>query len=366
VKGLDHRSHGGNLRALAEASGLPAASILDFSANLSPLGPPPWLGEAVAEGAARVGAYPDPDSLAARAAASRRFGLPAGRFLFADGADSLIFALPRALGVASCLAFSPTYSGYLRACTRAGIEPILVPLREERGFAPDWEALLAAARRAPGPVLAWLGAPNNPVGGAAPAEAVRRLASSREDIFILLDESFAELSGDLQGLAATAPRNVLVARSLTKTYAVPGARVGFLAGEPGLLAAVRAELPAWPLSSFGEAIATRALADEAWAREGARLVAAERGTLVAALGRIGTAPALGVYPGPANFLLVRFPGDSGAVDAARALLARGIATRTYGPEEGLDGRFMRLAVRTGAENARLAGALAEVMREATR
>ena len=64
MPGIDEHSHGGNLRALGLESGRDPGAILDFSANLNPLGPPPWLRPAVERGLARVAAYPDPDATA--------------------------------------------------------------------------------------------------------------------------------------------------------------------------------------------------------------------------------------------------------------------------------------------------------------
>ncbi len=353
-----HLDHGGRLRALSELTGVPERDILDFSANLSPLGPPPWLAEAIAEGTERVTAYPDPDAERARAAAAARFSRPSDEFLFADGADSIIFATPRALGVRSVVCVSPTYSGYLRAASHAGIAPTLVPLRAEDGFAPDEDEIARAVRSAPGPVLACVGAPNNPAGGFLPDGALERLARARSDLWILFDESFAELAGRGDENVSRAQRNVIVARSLTKTYAVPGARVGFAAAAPDIARALREELPAWPVSSFGEAIAVRALADRAWAERGASFVADARAGFVDGLRAL---PGLDVFPGPANFVLVRFARADGAAAASRALLAAGIATRSFSPREGLDGRYLRLAVRTPEDNARFLRALRDAM-----
>ena len=94
---IDHLDHGGNTRLIAASANLPESEILDYSANINPFGPPPWLDEAIAEGRDRIALYPDPEATGARKTASLRFVTPPGRFLFADGADSLIFALPRGL-----------------------------------------------------------------------------------------------------------------------------------------------------------------------------------------------------------------------------------------------------------------------------
>ena len=198
-RGVDQFSHGGRTGELAEAAGVSEEELLDFSANINPAGPPPWLGEAIAEGAGRIGVYPDPDAGRAREAAALRYGLGRDRFVFADGADSLIFALPRALGASSCLAPSPSYSGYLRAADRAGLRTSPVPLdpEEEYSLASEGFArrLAETMARATPPALVFLGAPNNPVGGGLERASLLELAGRHPEAFFALDESFAELRG---------------------------------------------------------------------------------------------------------------------------------------------------------------------------
>lgn len=361
MPGIDEHSHGGNLLALGLESGRDPGAILDFSANLNPLGPPPWLRGAVERGLARVAAYPDPDATAAREAASRRFGLPPSRFLFADGADSIILALPRALGAGRVLAFSPGYSGYLRAVSRSGAAFTPVRLEPGRDFALDSGAMAAAlaGRGGHATTLVFLGSPNNPAGGSLADEALCELASAFPAVTFAVDESFAELAGRPDGLVGRHPANILVIRSLTKTFAMPGLRAGFVEGEPELLGAIRRELSAWPLSSFAEEACVDALADRDWGRAGAAFVESARTSMVAGLAAL---PGLRVIPGPANFILAGLVAGRGARRLRGLLLGEGIAIRVFAPEEGLDDGWFRLAVRRPEENGRLADALCGIMR----
>jgi adenosylcobyric acid synthase len=359
MQGIDHRSHGACRRELAIAAGVPEEAFLDFSANINPLGPPSWLAEAIAEGTRRVAWYPDPDSRAAREAAARRYGIASECFLFADGADSLILALPRALGAVSCIVVSPTYSSYLRAATLERAELLRVPLFGEGGpslASVSFIARLSAAiETAPRPALVFLGAPNNPVGGSVPREILLELASRHPEATFALDESFAELAGEDQGMIGWGGPNLVVLRSLTKTWAAPGARVGFASAAPSILDALRAELSAWPLSSFGEAIAVRALGDLSFAAASAAFVARAEADFARSLDALG---GIKVHRSGANFLLLEFCSPDACRAAHAALLRCGMAARLFSEAEGLDGRFMRAAVRRPEENARFLAALA--------
>jgi adenosylcobyric acid synthase len=367
MRDIDEHSHGGNLRLASAASGLPPARILDFSANLNPLGPPPWLAEAVAKGLSEAGRYPDPDSLRAKEAASARFGLPPERFLFADGADSIVFALPRALCASTVISFSPSYSGYLRAAKRSGARIVSVPLDEAQDFALDAAALddALSSSDSGGTLLVFLGAPNNPVGASLGLGATADLARRHMNAFFAIDESFLELStreSAGEGLVGKLPENCITVRSLTKTFAMPGIRAGWAYGEAGFLKRIRAELQAWPLSSIAENAAVMALGDTQWGARGAEFVKAARDLFEPDLRyRLSGLPGFKLYPAEANFLLARLPEGRSARETADALLGRGILVRSFAEAEGLGDSWLRFAVKRPEENAVLSQALADAL-----
>lgn len=370
----DHLKHGGNTRLIAQAAGISEKEILDYSANINPFGPPPWLKEAIAEGSAGINLYPDPEATEAREAAAARYSSTPRHFLFADGADSLLFAIPRALGANVCILPSPTYSGYGRAARRSGSSKIILPLLPEEGFRMDGPQFLSSLREAlaecgnevaasggsaadhphEGRTILFLGAPNNPAGGALPKSTVEALAQAFPLHFFVIDESFLELSRGGDSLIGTKTENIIVARSLTKAWAVPGARIGFIYAKPEIITTVRAEIPAWPVSSFALAIARRALADTDFLAHSVPLLLEEEESFSAAL---DTLPGFKVFRSGANFLLVDFGEDHRGEVITRALLELGIAVRRFLPGEGLSGRYARLAVRSREENLRILEAL---------
>jgi histidinol-phosphate/aromatic aminotransferase/cobyric acid decarboxylase-like protein len=363
----DHLEHGGNRGLIAARSGIGETAILDYSSNINPFGPPPWLAEAIAEGASRISFYPDPEATRAKLGAAQRYSCEPDSFLFADGADSLLFALPLALAADLCLLASPTYSGYRRAARRSGIPAIDLPLSPDEGFRMDGEGFLASLERElrlsaeESRAIVFLGAPNNPVGGILAKPVVESLAEDFPGHFFVVDESFLELSGLGESLIGSPFPNIIVVRSLTKAWAVPGARAGFMHAAPYLCARTRDELPAWPLSCFGEAIAERALADEDFLRSTLPLLLAEVESFSAALEAL---EGLRVFRCGANFLLVDFGEDWIGDWAAEELLKRGIAIRRFSPAEGLSGRYARLAVRSRADNLRFLEVLAETLKSA--
>lgn len=376
---ISHRSHGGNLTELAALTGLPQDQILDFSANINPFGPPQWLSEAIEEGSQAITHYPDPDATRARQAAAARFQADMESFLFADGADSLLFALPRALGVSACLTVLPTYSGYKRGVLRASVPEIVLNLDPLENFSLASEqsrvALENTLKTMADRCAIFLGAPNNPAGGIMPRDAVLRLADRFQQHYFIIDESFIEFLPHPDALSlmelhdCKAP-NIIVIRSLTKTYAVPGARLGFMHAAPSVCYAVRAELPAWPVSSFAEAIAVRALQDTAFIPASRELLRTEAGWFISRIAEFGLfriihgdSAGTVVSPTGANFLLLDCIQSECGQPIAAALLHRGIAVRQFIPEEGLSKRYMRIAIRNRTDNARFLDALAAITEE---
>jgi histidinol-phosphate aminotransferase len=148
---------------------------------------------------------------------------------------------------------------------------------------------------------------------------------------------------------------LVVVRSLTKAWALPGLRAGYLLAPPGVVAALRAGRQPWSVNSPAlaalEAYGRGELTSEAVAGE----IALAREELAA---RLGCLPGVQVWPSHANFLLIRMPGGA---HVRAGLLQRGIAVRAAGTFPGLTADHLRIAVRTPADNERLLGALAEVL-----
>lgn len=376
---ISHRHHGGNLTALAALTGLPAEKILDFSANINPFGPPPWLSEALEEGSRAITHYPDPDSTRARQAAAERYQTSMESFVFADGADSLLFALPHALGVKACLTMPPTYSGYKRGVLRAGVSEIELNLEPQENFSLAAKKTLSSLHQTLKEMTdrnkrcaVFIGAPNNPAGGIMPREYILNLASFFAQHYFIIDESFIEFLPDWEALTMIGWRasNIITVRSMTKTLAVPGARLGFLHADPKICVAVRAELPAWPVSSFAEAIAVRALRDTTFMPAARELLQAEADWFISRLAESGAFRIIhgdsagnSVSRTGANFLLLDFFQDEFGLKTSAGLLNRGIAVRQYSPEEGLSKRYMRIAIKNRIDNSRFLDELAAVMQE---
>ena len=372
-------AHGGDLLRMAATAGRDPASLLDFSVNVRPEGPPEFIRAALFRAMTSLAAYPSPHAEEAMLAAARHHGMDASRFVFGSGSNELIHALARVLrkrGVPSVRVVEPAFSEYAIACRLAGIKaiPVWGGIIEKNQCVPTTDTgkdeavptrdLLDALTDAPEGSAVFLANPGNPSGLFRTPEECLRLMSSRSDLLWIIDEAFVEYAGTeteasvLQRL----PKNGIVLRSLTKFHAVPGVRLGYLAADAELAQAIRDELPAWSVNAFALAAAQAVFADTSDFAAQTRAENAERRADLAAA--LSSLPGIEVYPSAANYVLFRWPGAPH--NLLGILLKRfGIAVRDCSNYHGLkDGSWFRAAVRFPEDHRRLAEALSAI-RETT-
>lgn len=349
-------SHGGNLRALSQAAGLPQGELLDFSANINPLGPPDWLRPLIESRISDLIHYPDPDATELVEALAALHRIPADQILVGNGATELLHLLPRALGCSSLLLAVPSYADYEEPARLSGLAIEQFLLSPDTGFLLDPTCLVPFLKPAQ---LVLLGQPNNPTGRTFDAEALRAIALQHPATLFVVDESFIGFTDASQSLQQNRPENILILTSLTKLYAIPGLRLGYLTGAAAHIRQLKNYLPNWTVNSLAQAVGVRAVQDTEYLQHSRSFVTGQRESLVALLSSL---PGLTIYPGEANFLLLRLDHPTlAAQQLADLTLQQGVALRVCGNFSGLDGRYFRLAVRTEPEQQRLYTVLQSIL-----
>ncbi len=289
--------------------------------------------------------------------------VPPSAVLPGAGSSDLIFrALPRWLDRdARVLLLDPTYGEYAHVVERVvGARVERFPLRREDGFLPDPARLEAALASAPD--LAILVNPNSPTGRHLPRAVLQPIlerAPARTRLWI--DETYVEHAGPGESLEgfATRSENVIVCKSMSKVYALSGARVGYLCGPPHLLEGLRALTPPWVVGLPSQVAAVRALEDPGYYARRIAETRTLREELAAGLAALGWSP----VPGVANFLLCALP-EAGPPAAAvlGGCQARGLFLRDAGPMgRSLGPRWVRVAVKDRETQCRVIGILGDVL-----
>ena len=320
--------HGGDWMSYRERFGRDA---LDFSANVSPLGLPEGVAQAIREALAEADRYPDPLCRTLRAALSRAEGVPPEQILCGNGAADLIFRLVWA----------------------AGCEVKRFFLGEAEDFAVT-DALVDAVDESTD--MVFLCQPNNPTGQLASPGLVEKLLRRCEvcGAILAVDECFLDFLPDADRWTAKPllkSSSLVIFKAFTKLYGMAGVRLGYcLCGDEALLEKMQAAGQPWAVSSLAQAAGIAALKETAYVDEVRALIAQQRPAMTAGLRALG----LRVIDGKANYLLFRAPADLN-----ERLRPLGTQVRSCANYPGLGPEWYRTAVRTAPENARLL----EIMRE---
>ena len=320
-------AHGGNIFEICRERQWDWRDVLDLSASVNPLGPPPGVSDAIRQALDRLAHYPErcAPELTKRLAA--HWQVSPDQIICGNGATELIHFVARTWRQDEVTLAAPTFSEYHRAYPEARMS--------------SWNAFAGSG-------LVVLTQPNNPTGEAVPFEGLRDwlLSSDRP---VLIDESFIEFAG-LPSTVVLTPRrpNLLVLRSLTKFYALPGLRVGALVGHPDLIRALGCRREPWQVSTLAEAGALAALDDSEYAERSVQLIARERIWLWKQLWKI---PGIKPVHSSANFFLVHL--DCTADEICGWFLERKVILRNCSGWPGLPGEAVRFAIRTRAENERI-------------
>jgi threonine-phosphate decarboxylase len=338
--------HGDRTRAAAGPG-------LDFSVTVNPLGPPPSVVQALRDGLGAIARYPDPECRQLAERLALRHGCDRNQVIVGNGANDLIYALTRAVRPRRVAIAEPTYTEYLRAALLAGAE-VTHWLAEGEDFEPE-------PFDPEGADLLWICNPNNPTGRLWPApEVLACWIGNHQRTLFVVDEAFLPLALPGRGGKSLIPAvgrlaNLVVLRSLTKLYALPGLRLGYALASPGWAERVRAQVVPWSVNALAQVAGRAALADEGYcARTGAWLQS-EALTLAERIGR--ASPRCRPVPSGTSFVLIRLDGLTSSAAAGR-LRDRGITVRDASNFVGLDERFLRVAARTAEANRRLLEALA--------
>lgn len=350
--------HGGEIFKAARKQGISWEEMLDFSANLNPLGTPAKISEAVTNAVVKISHYPDCELTDLKEAIGRKEGTPPSFVLCGNGAADLIFRLAHLLytGKNSAMIFSPTFLEYERAFGCAGWEirrERRKRLKEER---PDqvFDGLKAGD-------IVIICNPNNPDGELLSREILLDIVSFLRErgVRVLLDECFLDFALEWSQDTCTGflqeYENLILLKSFTKMYAMAGLRLGYLLwSDEKMLLRLRQAGQDWSVNTLAAEAGLAALSLDGFEEKTRVYVAEERKFLKEGLEKLG----LLVSDGKANFLLFR---TRHKIPLAEELMKGNILIRECGNYPGLTDRDYRTAVRSRAENEKLLAQLKKIL-----
>ena len=353
-------SHGGNIRKAVEEYGLPPDKIIDFSASINPLGMPPGARMAVRKNLDSIHHYPDPECKLLKNAISEYLKISSDNILTGNGSAELLSLITRAFRPKRVLIPVPAFSEYEKAARAEGAKCVFMKAKEGRGFRLGTENI---AKNIKGVDLLFICNPNNPTGILYTRKNMKYWADTcrTSGTLMIIDEVFMDYVKNPfeHTMIMEAIRNsrILVLSSLTKFFAMPGLRLGYLIGTKTVLKKIRNYQPPWAVNSLAQAAGAEILRDKYFIEKSRRYMSGERLRLYRRLREIdGITP----YLPEANFIFCKICGIT-SVDLCKRCAMEGILIRDCSNFRGLDNRFIRAAVMRREENAKMVNTISKIM-----
>lgn len=344
--------HGGDIYTAIE-QGTTEENLLDFSANINPLGMPDAVKEAIKKALDQCSRYPDPLCRRLGSAVAEKEDLPRDNLVFGNGAADLIFRLTAAEAPKNGLVLAPSFTEYEKALTASGCRVIRHQLSEENGFmlTEDIFHLLSEDLD-----IVFLCNPNNPTGRLIPEDLLRKIIfhCRKKNIRTVVDECFIDFIREpvtVKNLSECC-ENLFILKAFTKNYAMAGLRLGYgICSDRRFLDKIRQAGQPWNVSLIAQEAGIAALTQDDYLKKARALIFREREVLYHGLLELGYQ----VFPPAANYIFFK-PGRQ-EPEYIRSfkedLQAEGILIRSCDNYEGLARGYFRTAVRTKEENQRL-------------
>jgi threonine-phosphate decarboxylase len=351
------REHGGNVYRWALKAHIDPAAIVDFSASINPLGPPASARRAFKESYTEVSRYPDPYGEELKQALAKHHEMKPAEILVGNGSTQLIYLLCFALRPQKALVVEPAFSEHANALALAGAKVRFLRLTADSDFKFSTEDFMAAWEKADD--IAFLTTPNSVTGQLIPRAEIEKIARSAllKRRFLVIDEAFIDfVEGESVKQLIRDNPYLIILRSLTKYYALPGLRLGYLLAHSRTVAQFAAYLEPWSVNGPAQKVALACLADRSFGVKTERWLHRERNFLARALSPLNR---FQPYPSSANFLLVRITNNARAVELRSFLLHKKILIRNCNSFAGLGADHFRVAVRQRKDNRLLLEALRE-------
>lgn len=339
--------HGGDIYALGKKR------VLDFSANINPLGLPGRVKKLFLSNFQRILNYPDIRVKKLTKEIARMWGVGEENILTGNGSAELIHLIPNVYRPRTTLIPAPTFSEYERAARNVQSGIRYLRLHESDGFRLKARGMIKSD-------MSFFCNPNNPTGNLI-FEDPEEIARSADTVVV--DEAFMDFLKDQQRHTliweSVKTKKLIVLRTLTKFFALPGLRIGYVIAHKDVISRLRKRLPPWNINSYAELAAGAMINDKSYIKKSYAWLEKETPFLYKELSSIkGILP----YPTITNFIMFKIlkKGLTSALLQKR-LINKGILIRDCSNFVGLDNRYIRVAVRLRGENMALIRALREII-----
>ena len=371
--------HGGNIFQFAHEQRIEPYEVIDFSANINPLGPCQRGLSALEAQLRYISHYPDATNDDVLNAIADTYGMNKDQIAVGNGAAELLYAICRLPGYTGAFVPAPGFSEYKEAleASRIPVRDIYYRPREDDNgksyFEVPYLALetfAAELKGQDGRIIVFLGNPNNPDGTLLDKNHIRTVASMLKDAnsLLVIDESFIDFVGNdtlqdnehsMRSLVNEFD-NIIVVHSFTKFYAVPGLRIGAAFSNPEIIDQLNTYIPTWSVNTLAQAYTESALNDVEYVKRTKQVLSEEQNYMYNALDAIS---GITVYQPSANFILFHIEQEGVTADSINeALKKHNMIIRNCDSYMGLNNQWVRVAIKDHDNNVRLIEKLIDILK----
>lgn len=363
LKPSDH-FHGSDLEKIESIYKIRKEDIVNFAANVNPLGLSTHFKEQLAQKLDVITTYPDREYKKLRTAIAAYCNTDAEKILVGNGSTELISLMIQLRLPKKAMILGPTYSEYEREVALAGGSCVYFPLEEADDFILSEEKLVLALT--PDIDLLILCNPNNPTSSLIKNEQLCRILDvcKKHDTFVIIDETYMEFVSDCEHASAIPLidqyEQLVILRGVSKFFASPGLRLGYaVSGSRSLLQKAAQKQNPWTVSSIADAAGQLLFSDQEYIRQVKTLIATERDKMTSALAKLND---LKFYPSYANFILVRLlRSDISAADLFDTAICEGLMIRDCSTFAFLNSSYFRFCFMAPEDNDRLLSCISRVV-----
>jgi threonine-phosphate decarboxylase len=354
------RDHGGNVGETSRIYGIDEDKIIDFSASINPLGCPPGLQGAIIKDFHSVLNYPDIDSFDLVSRLSEYHGIDRDYILVGNGSTEFMYWIPMVFKPEKALIVTPAFSEYEKGLAISGAEVSYFQADEGKDFTVDIDLLCNRMKEEFD--IVYFCNPANPTGVLTSKNELCRVIGCAGEIgtLVVIDEAFIDFVEDesVKKEILVSP-NLIVLRSMTKFFGIPGLRLGYLMADPSYIVKIRENRIPWTVSALVQGAAAKVLFDKDYIKRTREYILTERKFFRNTLNKI---TGLRAFESAANFLLVSMNERIGlnSTELRGRLAVEGILIRDCSNFQGLEDRYFRVAVKRHEQNMTLIEKLKEV------
>jgi threonine-phosphate decarboxylase len=321
----------------------------NFSSNVWPFGIHPLLKKQLAGALDGIGAYPSPRAETVLGVLAQKHAVEPDTLLAVNGTAEAIYLLAQAFAGATSYIVGPTFGEYAQACR---IHNHKLTHVHEDGFGKSIHLPNG---------LWWICNPNNPTGKVYEPDMLMELVRSNPHSFFVVDEAYAAFSLHNTSVDAWAGRvdNLVVLKSLTKSFAVPGIRTGYVVGCEAIINKMRRLQPPWSVGALALSVLMFSADNEPFSHQQLSSYLQTSAHLQLSIGAI---PGFDVHPSPMGFFLVRTPFQAADLKA-KLVNNHGLLVRDASNFHGLGNGYIRIAAQSIDDNDLLMGALCTLVDE---